>query len=1212
MDSPIRVIMKWAGPDRKYLIASVVCAFFSGLMTMVPYFGVYQIMVAAYEGTCTWEVITANATLVAAGVCVQFVFFGFAGGLSHKGAYNTLFRVRCRVIDHLAHAPLGQLDERSTGSIKTVLSEDIEKLELFLAHNVTEAVMYLTGPGAAVIFLCTVNVPLALATLVPFAVSLVILGIIFSRMSSVMERASRALSRMNAVMVEYVRGMRVIKALNMGSKSFRRFQEAVDEEHSVWCAISRKTGPGFAAFLVVIECGMLVMVPFGGLMFTSGAISGATFLLFAFVGSLYLTEIRLLQEIGSKFAQVKSGAVKTQELLDVPVFEGGEPFPATSAVKLENVRFGYDGEHEVLHGIDLAIRQGERLAVVGPSGAGKTTIVELVSRFYDVSSGSVSIGGLDVRDIEYDDLLSHVGVVFQKTFLTSGSILENIRMGKEATYAEVREAARKARIDDFIMGLPQGYNTEIGTLGDRLSGGQRQRIAIARAILKNAPVLILDEATSAADPENQLQIDEAIASLCEGKTVIIVAHRLGVVRTCDRVAVVEDGRIAAVGTHEDVLATCPYYRKAWEDYDRARSITFGFDGGSDDATRALSCEAACALHPSSVPPADENSFGRTLPEEADGIVSADGSPCAPARTADPDAFAFAADAAPTRSVFAKNRDFCVSIACTVVDGLLQGCNFGLIFMVMLQVFGGTADLQSLLGLTGALAVVFAARLAIYAYGYVRGQIGGARVSRTIRMYLGDKIKRIPLSRFTERSSGDYLNALTANVNDYEQILTHKTGSIVRDIALAVMLTCFVLWLYPPAGGIVAVSYLLIVPAMAFSWHQVKRYGTRKSAICASNTSSIVEHVTGMQMLRAYGIGGVKNTRIVESMRAYSDISFWYEVALIPVGGILSILVGLCQPLMFLVCGSAYLAGSLEAVPFILIIMLPLFMNKLVNSIFVNLTAYKNLMIAKNRIKAVVDEPEEAGSFALFAHEGFGIELAHVGFEYCKGEPVFSDMRLVCGDGALTALVGDSGCGKSTALNLIAQYYEPDTGTVSIGGTDTAPYAPESVLADISIVDQNVFLFDDSVMDNIRYARPDATDEEVVDACRLANADGFIRVMAHGYASVIGENGGKLSGGERQRLSIARAILRDSPIVLLDEATASLDIENELAVKEAIENLLAKRKTVVMVAHTLAIVRGADSIAVIGEGGVLEQGTHDELVAKGGKYARMWEADRKLV
>ena len=292
-------------------------------------------------------------------------------------------------------------------------------------------------------------------------------------------------------------------------------------------------------------------------------------------------------------------------------------------------------------------------------------------------------------------------------------------------------------------------------------------------------------------------------------------------------------------------------------------------------------------------------------------------------------------------------------------------------------------------------------------------------------------------------------------------------------------------------------------------------------------------------------------------------------------------------------------------------MLPLFIIKLTAALFVDLTAYRNLSIAKGRIADVAAEVEEQGVDEEFSVGDAGIELSGVDFAYEPGNPVFRGLELACAPGSLTALVGDSGCGKSTALSLVAQYYRPDAGSVLIGGSDSAAYAPERVLEHVSIVDQDVFLFDDSVAENVRYAKPDASDEEIRKACRLANADGFIGQMPEGYASRIGENGSRLSGGERQRLSIARAILRDSPIVLLDEATASLDIENELAVKRAIRNLLARRKTVIMIAHTLPIVRTADSIAVIGDGRVIEQGTHEELVARGGKYAAMWAADRQL-
>lgn len=565
----------------------------------------------------------------------------------------------------------------------------------------------------------------------------------------------------------------------------------------------------------------------------------------------------------------------------------------------------------------------------------------------------------------------------------------------------------------------------------------------------------------------------------------------------------------------------------------------------------------------------------------------------------------------TRSpLFSKNREFYIHIACMTADGILDGCNFAIIYTVIQKVFDNTFTLDTALAATAVAAGVFAVRLFVYCYGYIRGQIGGARVSRDIRLLLGSKVKAIPLARFTARSSGDYLNALTVNVNDYEQILTHKTGSIVKNATLAVLLCIFSLYLYVPAGIIVTAMFLLIIPGLAYSWSQVRRFGVQKSAIQASNTSAIIEHVSGMQTLRAYGVGGRNNKRIVESMRDFSRISYRYEAAVTPPGAVVFTLIGMGAPALFIACGNAALTGALHIVPAILLIMLPLFIIKLAIGLFVDLTAYRNMSIAKERIAAVADEQEESGSNDPFPIGDASIQLAGVSFSYGDA-PVLDSFDLVCKPGCLTALVGDSGCGKSTALSLIAQYYRPQTGAVLIGGSDTAAFMPERVLEHISIVDQNVFLFDDSVAENVRYAKPNATDEEVRRACALANADEFIEKMPHGYDSTIGENGSRLSGGERQRLSIARAILRDSPIVLLDEATASLDIENELAVKRAIANLLSKRKTVVMVAHTLAIVRNADLIAVMGHGGIMESGTHEELLALQGKYAAMWQADKKL-
>ena len=560
-----------------------------------------------------------------------------------------------------------------------------------------------------------------------------------------------------------------------------------------------------------------------------------------------------------------------------------------------------------------------------------------------------------------------------------------------------------------------------------------------------------------------------------------------------------------------------------------------------------------------------------------------------------------------RGPFAKNRDFYLSCACAVVEGLLGGSNYMLVWLVMHQVFLAAIDVGALLRISAALVVVFLLRLAIYRFGYVRGQVGGARVSRDLRIVMGDSIKRIPLSRFNERTSGEYLQALTVNVNDYEQILTHRTSEIVKSAALAVALCALTLWLYVPAGIVVLASFLLLAPAVALSWRQVRIFGPHKDEVRASSSSAIMEHVDGMQTLRAYGVAGVHNEAIVESMREFSHVSYVYERAILPIGAGLSILAGLTQPLLVWMCYGAWAERALPTESFLLICMLPLLTLKLAGALFIHLTAYRNLKIAKKNISDVLAEPQEAGSFEDVPMRGTGIELAHLHFSYGDGPVVLEDLCLAIPEGRLCALVGDSGCGKSTALGLIAQLYRPKGGTVSFGGVDVGAFAPESVLRNVALVDQDVFLFDDSVMDNVRYARPGASDEEVREACRLANADGFVSALPQGYDTRIGERGGRLSGGERQRLSIARAILKDAPIVLLDEATSNLDIENELAVREAISNLLFQRKTVVMVAHTLPCIRTADMIAVIGGGRVSEQGTHDELVALGGKYARMWAA-----
>ena len=561
--------------------------------------------------------------------------------------------------------------------------------------------------------------------------------------------------------------------------------------------------------------------------------------------------------------------------------------------------------------------------------------------------------------------------------------------------------------------------------------------------------------------------------------------------------------------------------------------------------------------------------------------------------------------------FQKNRNFYLGVGCTILEGLLSSCNFMILYLVMQMMLQKKFLLQPLLAITGLLAGIFLLRLLIYGFGYTQGQIGGAAVSKQIRLCLGEKIKKIPLSRFTQGQTGQYINTITSDVTNYEKILTHKVGDLAKNISLSLMLTVFVSTIWLPGGIIFLATDFLLIPAIWFSFRAVKKYGNRKNQISAENVSSIVEYVTGIQTFRAYGIGGTKNEAVTKAMKDFSDISYIYEANTIPPGSVLGALAWCSCPVIMLAASNPLLSGSMDLVTYLMLCMMPLFLAKLETTIYVDLTSYKNLTISKRQIVKIFNESEECGATEPFVSQNYDIEFQDIDFSYVPGEPVLEHISLHIPDQKLTAIVGDSGSGKSTILNLIAKYYEANGGTISIGGKPINHVAAERVLEQISMVDQDVFLFDDTIRENIRHARPNATDKEIEAACREANCDGFIRKMEKGYDTPTGENGNLLSGGERQRISIARAILKNSPILLLDEATASLDIENELAVKQAIANLLKEKKTVVMIAHTLSIVKNADQILVVSGGKIAEAGTHDELLAKGGKYAAMWNAEQKL-
>lgn len=562
-----------------------------------------------------------------------------------------------------------------------------------------------------------------------------------------------------------------------------------------------------------------------------------------------------------------------------------------------------------------------------------------------------------------------------------------------------------------------------------------------------------------------------------------------------------------------------------------------------------------------------------------------------------------------KKLFHKNSRFFSGIILTILEGVLSGSNYIVIYLVLKMLYERVTDMRSIFSISCLVGIIFVIRLVIYSIGFTQSQIGGAEVSKNIRLGLGDKLRRIPLSGFTQKREGQYINIMTADVNSYEQILTHKLASLIKNGVLSVIVIAFVCVLYFPAAVILMVSLFLLIPEMWLSFRIVKKYGMEKNSVTAEAVGQIVEYIDGIQTLRSYGMGGAKNRNTTETLRKFSTVSYQYEAHGIPVNFAFNIVNWLTVPLIMWIGYIPWQSGSISTITFLFLCMLPMVLAKLTASISVDMFSYRNLLISKTNIQNVLTENEESKSTDVFSPKEYDISFHDVSFSYVQGEPVLNNISFSIPDRGLTAIVGDSGSGKSTILNLIAKYYEPKRGEIDIGGQSIRYVNAEDVLALISMVDQDTFLFNDTVRENIRYAKPSSTDEEIENACKKANCDAFIRKMEKGYDTHIGENGNLLSGGERQRLSIARAILKDSPILLLDEATSSLDIENEFAVKQAISNLLQENKTVVMIAHTLSIIKNANQILVVADGKVVESGIHEKLLALGGKYTAMWNAEQ---
>jgi ATP-binding cassette, subfamily B, bacterial len=940
----------------------------------------------------------------------------------------------------------------------------------------------------------------------------------------------------------------------------------------------------------------------------------------------------------------------------------------TPDVELDDVRFGYVPSQPVLRGLTLRLRPGETLAVVGTSGSGKSTISMLLPRFYDVTGGAVRIGGHDVRDLTLDSLRASIGMVMEESFLFSDTVRANIAYGRPgATDGQVVAAARKAEADGFIDELPDGYDTVVGEQGLTLSGGQRQRVALARALITDPSILVLDDATSAIDARVEAQIHATLHKVMAGRTTLLIAHRRSTLLLADQIAVLDEGALVDQGTHEELTERCPLYRlllagpgddaegldagelayqqdetvrRTWRGRDQATPAGStpslwpavaesdsgaGADRTADPSREQLASVAATAIG-QGVGGAGRG--GLTGRSGAAGAAAGGGmlagippSPellskvaALPPATDQPEVDEAAARA-PDRHFTLRRllRPFAIAL---VIGLLLDGLD-ALAGVAMPWLIRGGIDNGIETRKFAEVALIAAVALAIVLGDWVVNAVQtvvvgrtGERLLYTLRVKIFAHLQRLGLDFFERELSGRIMTRMTTDVDAMSSFLQTGLITMVNSALTFVGVLIALLFINTRlALTLFTVLPILVAATVVFRAKSSKAYTEAREKVSAVN-ADLQENVAGLRVAQAYRREQVNADRFaslsgayrISRLRAqrYIAVYFPFVQALSTIGGAL---------VLFAAAGEVR-AGLLTAGGLIAYLLYVDSLFSPVQQLSQVFDGYQQANVGLQRIKGLLGTPTTTPQAAHPVRPGRlrgEIELRDVHFSYSgQAAEAIGGVSLTVSPGETLALVGQTGAGKSTIVKLIARFYDATSGSVRIDGTDVRELDLESYRQQLGVVPQEPYLFAGTVRDAIAYGRPEASDAEVEAAARGVGAIEMISRLTGGFRHEVAERGRNLSAGQRQLIALARAYLVDPAILLLDEATAALDLAAEAAVNQATQQLTARRTTL-LVAHRLTTAAHADRIVVMASGRIAEVGTHEELLELGGTYAGLWAA-----
>ncbi|MER7911079.1 ABC transporter ATP-binding protein [Streptomyces sp. NPDC096068] len=1188
-----------------------------GVLALVPLFT--KVIIDDVIGTKTRDLATWTGLLIGAAVLVYaltYVRRYYGGRLAldvqhdlRTDMYGTITRLDGRRQDELS---TGQVVGRATTDLQL-----IQSLLFMLPMTIGNVLLFLISLG----IMAWLSPPLTLVALAVAPALWYIARRSRTRLHPATWHAQQQAALVAGVVDGAVSGVRVVKGFGQEDQETGKIREAGRRLFAGRLRTVRLNSRYTPALQAVPALGQVAVLALGGWLAYEGRITLGTFVAFSSYLASLVGPVRMLAMVLTVAQQARAGVERVLDLVDTePVVKDGTkelPADAPAAVEFDDVSFAYEDGRPVLDGFSLEIRPGETVAVVGASGSGKSTVSLLLPRFYDVSRGAVLVGGHDVRELTLDSLRAAVGLVPEDSFLFSDTVRANIAYGAPgATDEQIETAARAARADRFIAELPEGYDTKVGEHGLTLSGGQRQRVALARAILADPRLLLLDDATSAVDARVEHEIHEALKSVMAGRTTLLIAHRRSTLNLADRIAVLDGGRLADIGTQEELEERSPLFRRLLTDPEELGAVSPG------------------RVAPSG--PAEDRTLRDELDAEFDaerGITPAlwvrdgDAGRESAAPGATPELLAAVAALPPATDV--PDVDEARAVAPEDAYGLrrlLRG--FGvplLISLGLVALDAGTGLLLPVLIRHGidegvnrlAIGAVWAASalalltvlvqwVAQTAETRMTGRTG-ERVLYALRLKIFSQLQRLGLDYYERELTGRIMTRMTTDVDALSTFL--QTGLVTAFVSVVtffgIMVALLVLDLQL-ALVVFATLPVLVVATYFFRRSSVKAYELARERISVVN-ADLQESVAGLRIVQAFRRERSGAERFAERSDSYREARVrgqWLISIYFPFVTLLS---SAAAAAVLVVGANRIEAGTLTTgalVAYLLYIDLFFAPVQQLSQVF---DGYQQAAVSLKRMQELLREPTSTAAadapLDVLSLRG-EIAFEDVSFAYGDEEEALTGVDLRIPAGQTVAFVGETGAGKSTLVKLVARFYDPTTGRVTADGTDLRDLDLTAYRHRLGVVPQEAYLFAGTVRDAIAYGRPEATDAEVEAAARAVGAHDMIATLDGGYLHEVAERGRNLSAGQRQLIALARAELVDPDVLLLDEATAALDLATEAQVNQATDRVAGHRTTLV-VAHRLTTAARADRVVVMDRGRVAEDGTHDELLALGGRYAKLW-------